>query len=70
MIFVKAKRDTYINLMANMDSETAVPQGTRMFLITSDKQTKYLEPDEICVYTPDLGLNYTYKGDWENAPAY
>ncbi len=70
MIFVKAKRDTYINLMANMDSETAVSQGTRMFLITSDKQTKYLEPDEICVYTPDLGLNYTYKGDWENATAY
>jgi hypothetical protein len=63
-MFVMAKRDTFINLMKNMDAETAIPEGTRMFLITSDKQTKYLEPDEICVYTPDLGLNYTYKGDW------
>jgi hypothetical protein len=62
--FVMAKRDTFVNLMKNMDAETAIPQGTRMFLITSDKQTKYLEPDEICVYTPELGLNYTYKGDW------
>lgn len=67
---VAAKRDTYINLMINMDAETAIQQGTRMFLITSNKQTKYLEPDEICVYTPDLGLNYTYKGDWVDAPAY
>lgn len=67
---VAAKRDTYINLMINMDAETAIPEGTRMFLITSDKQTKWLEPDEICVYTPDLGLNYTYKGDWVDAPAY
>ncbi len=49
MLFVQAKRDTFINLMKNMDIETAVPQGTRMFLITSDKQTKYLAPDEICV---------------------
>lgn len=63
-MFVTAKRDTYINLMKNMDAETAIPQGTRMFLITSDKQTPYLEPDEICVYTPELGLNYTYSGDW------
>jgi hypothetical protein len=50
--------------MKNMDAETAIPQGSYMFLITSDKQTKYLEPDEICVYTPEHGLNYTYKGDW------
>jgi hypothetical protein len=50
--------------MSNMDVETEVSEGTWMFLITSDKQTKYLEPDEICVYTPDLGLNYTYRGDW------
>jgi len=64
-IFVIAKRDTYIMKMINIDHETSIAQGTRMFLITSDKQTKYLEPDEICVYTPDLGLNYTYKGDWE-----
>ncbi len=64
-MFVIAKRDTFINLMKNMDAETAIPQDTRMFLITSDKQTQYLEPDEICVYTPELGLNYSYKGDWE-----
>lgn len=64
-MFVTAKRDTFINLMTNMDAETAISQGTRMFLITSDKQTQYLEPDEICVYTPEHGLNYTYKGDWE-----
>lgn len=63
-VFVTAKRDTYINLMSDMDVETAIPEGTWMFLITSDKQTRYLEPDEICVYTPEHGLNYTYKGDW------
>lgn len=63
--FVIAKRDTFINLMKNMDIETAISQGTRMFLITHENQTRYLEPDEICVYTPDLGLNYTYNGDWE-----
>jgi hypothetical protein len=51
--------------MKDMDVETAIPQGTRMFYITSDKQTKYLEPDEICVYTPEHGLNYSYMGDWE-----
>jgi len=48
-----------------MDAETAVPKGTYMFHITSENQVKYLEPDEICVYTPELGLNYTYKGDWD-----
>lgn len=64
-MFVIAKRDTYINLMDNMDHETAVPEGTRMFHITSPNQVKYLEPDEICVYTPEHGLNYSYKGDWE-----
>ena len=64
-MLITAKRDTYINLMRDMDRETAIPAGTRMFHITSDKQTRYLEPDEICVYTPELGLNYTYVGDWE-----
>jgi len=64
--FVMAKRDTFINLMKDMDVETAIPQGSYMFLITSNHQTKYLEPDEICVYTPEHGLNYTYKGDWEH----
>ena len=65
--FVMARRDTFINLMKDMDIETVIPEGTKMFLITSDKQTKYLEPDEICVYTPEHGLNYSYKGDWVNA---
>lgn len=65
-MFVVAKRDTFINLMKDMDADTAISQGTRMFLITSEKQTKWLEPDEICVYTPEHGLNYTYKGDWIN----
>ena len=64
-VFVEAKRDTHINLMKNMDAETAIPQGTRMFHITSEHQTRYLEPDEICVYTPELGLNYGYIGDWK-----
>jgi hypothetical protein len=64
-MFVIAKRDTFINLMKNMDAETAVPKGTYMFHITSENQVKYLEPDEICVYTPELGLNYTYRGDWD-----
>ena len=64
-MFVTAKRDTFITLMRDMDKETAIPAGTRMFHITSDKQTRYLESDEICVYTPDLGLNYSYRGDWE-----
>lgn len=62
---ITAKRDTHINLMRDMDVETAVPKGTRMFHIISDKQTRYLEPDEICVYSIELGLNYSYKGDWE-----
>lgn len=65
MGFVIAKRDTYINLMRNMDSETKVAEGTKMFHITNDKQTRYLNYDEICIYTPDLGLNYGYIGDWE-----
>lgn len=64
-MFITAKRDTYINSMHNIDHETAISEGTYMFLITSENQTRYLEPDEICVYTPALGLNYTYRGDWE-----
>lgn len=63
--FVIAKRDTFINLMHNMDHETAIPQGTRMFQVTSENHTRYLEPDEICLYTPELGTNYSYVGDWE-----
>jgi hypothetical protein len=64
-MFVTAKKDTFINLMINMDAETAVLKGTQMFHIISDKQTKYLEPDEICLYTPRYGLSYSYKEDWE-----
>jgi len=67
MMFVTAKRDTFINLMSDMDVETEVAEGTWMFHITSDKHTRYLEPDEICVYLPKLGVNYTYKGDWEQS---
>lgn len=63
--FVVAKRDTFINLMRDMNAETAIPKGTRMFHITSENHTRYLEPDEICVYTPELGTSYSYKGDWE-----
>jgi hypothetical protein len=50
--------------MSDIDVETPISEGTWMFLITSDKQTKYLEPDEICVYLPGMGVNFTYKGDW------
>lgn len=64
-MFVIAKRDTFINLMRNMDAELSISKGTRMFHITSEHQTKYLEPDEICIYTPAMGLNYGYVGDWE-----
>ena len=66
--FATAKRDTFINLMDNMDHETAILKGTRMFHIISENHTRYLEPDEICVYTPELGINYSYKGDWEIGP--
>ena len=65
--FVTAKRDTYINLTSNMDYEAEVPKGTRMFHITSDKQTKYLDPGEIAVYHPDWNdrVFFGYEGDWE-----
>lgn len=61
-IFVKAKRDTYIYLMDNMDHETAVPEGTMMFHITSSN--KYLDPDEIGVWTREHGNCYSYRPDW------
>ena len=64
--FVTAKRDTHIMNMHNMNDEKVIAKGTRMFLITSDKQTRYLEPDEICVYLPKYEkVHFTYKGDWE-----
>jgi len=64
--FVVAKRDTHIMNMHNMEDEKAIVKGTRMFHITSDKQTRYLEPDEICVYLPEYEkVHFTYKGDWE-----
>jgi hypothetical protein len=63
--FVIAKRDTFVNLMMDTEIETSVLKGTWMFHITSDHHTRYLNPDEICVYMPKIGTNYTYKGDWE-----
>lgn len=64
--FVTAKRDTHIMSMHNTEDERQIAKGTRMFLITSDKQTKYLDPDEICVYLPEYEkVHFTYKGDWE-----
>jgi hypothetical protein len=66
--FAIAKRNTFINLMNNMDHETAILEGTRMFHITSENHTRYLQSDEICIYTPELGTNYSYKGDWEIEP--
>jgi hypothetical protein len=63
--FVKAKIDTYMISMHDLEKETQVKSGTKMFHITSDKQTRYLEPDEICIYSQEYGLNFGYKGDWE-----
>ena len=63
--FVKAKIDAYLVSMHDLDKEIQVKTGTRMFHITSEKQTVYLEPDEICVYSEEHGLNFGYKGDWE-----
>ena len=53
--------------MNNMDYEAEVPKGTRMFHITSDKQTRYLDPGEIAVYHPDWNdrVFFGYEGDWE-----
>ena len=62
---VKAKIDAYLVSMHDLDKEIQVKTGTRMFHITSEKQTVYLEPDEICVYSEEHGLNFGYKGDWE-----
>ena len=63
--FVIAKRDTHIINMHNTDDEKAIAQGTRMFHITSEKQTKWLDPDEICLYLPEYKqVHFSYKGDW------
>lgn len=65
-MFVTAKRDTHIMNMHNTEDEKQIAKGTRMFLITSDKQTKYLDSDEICVYLPEYEkVHFTYKGDWK-----
>ena len=63
-IFVKAIRDTYVNLFKNMDQDFFIPKGTMMFHETSTNQTRYLEPDEIAVYLPDYGMCYGYRPDW------
>tara|TARA_B110000503_G_scaffold24933_1_gene39263 strand:- start:629 stop:877 length:249 start_codon:yes stop_codon:yes gene_type:complete len=61
-IFVKAIRDTYINQMSNMDNETFIPEGTMMFHIVKDN--KYLDKDEIGVWTPEHKTCYGYRPDW------
>ena len=60
-----AKRDTYIYLMDNMDHETFIPEGTWMFHVTNKNYTKYLESDEVCIYSIKDGINFSYVGDWE-----
>ena len=62
---VVAKRDTYINLMRDIDVETFIPKGTWMFHVTDEKTAKYLDPGEICIYLPEYGTNFSYEGDWE-----
>lgn len=64
-VFVKAIRDTYINLMRDMDTEFEIPAGTLMFHETSTNQTRYLEPDEIGLYLPKYKtMCYGYRPDW------
>ena len=64
--FVTAKRDTYINLMRDVDTEFAIPQGKWMFHITSPNQVKYLELGEIAVWDMTTGgVCYGYAKDWE-----
>ena len=65
-MFVISKTDVYINAMGDLDKEIHLPKGFRAFHITSDKQTKWLDPREICVYHPDWGgVYFGYEGDWE-----
>jgi hypothetical protein len=61
-IFVKAKRDTYIYRMTNVDEESFIAEGTLMFHETNDN--KYLQNDEIGVYLPQYGMCYSYRPDW------
>jgi hypothetical protein len=64
--FATAKRDTYINLMRDVDTEFAIPEGKWMFHITSPHQVKYLEPGEIAVWDMTTGgVCYGYAKDWE-----
>jgi hypothetical protein len=64
--FATAKRDTYINLMRDVDTEFAIPEGKWLFHITSPTQVKYLEPGEIAVWDMTTGgVCYGYAKDWE-----
>lgn len=65
-VFMKAKRDTYIYRMNNMDHETEIPAGTLMFHIVNKNETKYLEPDEVCLYLPEHGTCFSYRPDWDH----
>ena len=61
-VFVKAKKDTYIYRMDNMDQEIEIPEGTMMFHIVKDN--KYLEKDEIGVWTREHRMCFGYRPDW------
>ena len=64
--FATAKKDTYINLMRDVDTEFAIPEGKWLFHITSPTQVKYLEPGEIAVWDMTTGgVCYGYAKDWE-----
>ena len=67
MTFVKANKDTYITSMRDDDNYLLIKKGDYLFHITSDKQTKFLDPGEIAVYFPNngLGVCYTWERDWD-----
>lgn len=65
-MFLTTKTDAYITSMHDLDKEIHLPKGFRAFHITSDKQTKWLDSREICIYHPDWqGVYFGYEGDWE-----
>jgi len=67
MTFLIANKDTYITSMKNDSHDLMIEEGGFLFHITSDRQTKYLEPREVALYSPnnDLGVCYGYEGDWD-----
>lgn len=64
-----AKRDTYVYDMNDVDKEIILPAGARAYNILSEHQTKYIEPDEICLYHINWGsVHFGYKDDWIEDP--